>query len=327
MDLSPYPTIARTALVTGASGFVGRRLCSTLAEHGWSVSAIARPPCSLEFDPRTKTESLRLLAEPQRWESAMRSIECVVHLAARVHQMGSDGRMEADFNQVNVDGSRFVAEQASRAGVRRFIFLSSVKVHGEGGDRIYRADDRPGPQDAYGRSKLAGEQAIRDVCERGDMELVIIRSPLVYGPGVKANFLRLMRLAESGIPLPFGSIENRRSLIGLDNLVDFIETCMIHLGASGKIWLIADDESVSTPDLVRRLCRHLNRPARLLGISPMWLRRLAGPLRLRGVVDRLCDSLQVDSSPARVCLGWRPKYSLDEELARTVVAYRLERSR
>jgi len=159
------------------------------------------------------------------------------------------------------------------------------------------------------------------------MELVIIRPPLVYGPGVKANFLRLMRLAELGLPLPFGSIENRRSLIGLYNLVDFIETCMTHHGASGKVWLIADDESVSTPDLLRKLCRNMNRPARFLGISPIWLRHLAGPFRLRGAVDRLCDSLQVDSSPARACLGWRPKHSMDEELARTVAAYRLERKR
>jgi UDP-4-keto-D-QuiNAc 4-reductase len=321
------PTIARTALVTGAGGFVGTQLCHVLAQRGWKVVGISQTPCDRGTSPSVRTESLRLLSEPERWQSAMSSIDCVVHLAARVHQMGSGSRMAAAFNEVNVDGSRFVAEQAARAGVRRFVFLSSVKVNGEGGGRLYKAEDTPDPQDPYGRSKLAAEQNVRDVCARNDMELVIIRPPLVYGPGVKANFRRLMRLAAFGMPLPFGSIENRRSLIGLYNLVDFIETCMTHPAAPGEIWLIADDECVSTPDLLRRLSRLMNINTRLFHMSPIWLRRVAGLFRLRDAVNRLCDSLQVDSSPARLRLGWRAKFSVDEELARTVAAYRDERNR
>jgi UDP-glucose 4-epimerase len=238
--------------------------------------------------------------------------------------MGADARMDSAFNSVNIEGSRFVAEQAAGAGVRRFVILSSIKVNGEGGSRQYRADNRPNPQDSYARSKLAAEEAVREVCARSDMELVIIRSPLVYGPGVKANFRRLMRLVDFGLPLPFGSIENRRSLVGLYNLVDFIEICMVHPSAPGETWLISDDEIVSTPDLLRRLSQIMHRPSRLFGVAPIWLRRLAGPLGLRSAVDRLCDSLQVDSSPARARLGWRPKYSMDDELLRTVVAYRAE---
>jgi UDP-4-keto-D-QuiNAc 4-reductase len=321
------PTIARTALVTGAGGFVGTQLCPVLAQRGWKVLRISQTPCDGGANPSIRTESLRLLSEPEKWQLAMSSVDCVVHLAARVHKMGSDGRMQAAFDQVNVAGSCFVAEQAQRAGVRRFVFLSSVKVNGEGGDRLYKAEDTPNPQDPYGRSKYAAEQSIRDICARSGMELVVIRPPLVYGPGVKANFRRLMMLADLGMPLPLGSIENRRSLIGLFNLADFIETCMIHPAAAGDIWLIADDESVSTPDLLRRLSRQMGRPSRLFRMSPRWLRRMATTLQVRGAIDRLCDSLQVDSSPARVRLGWRAKCSMDEELARTVTAYRNEHNR
>jgi UDP-glucose 4-epimerase len=255
----------------------------------------------------------------------MRNCRTVVHLAAAVHKFGSDGRLESEFNRINVEGTRFVAQQAIDAGVRQLIFLSSVKVNGEGGDRPYQVDDAPEPRDAYGRSKLAAEGVLRSLCADGAMALVVVRPPLVYGPGVKANFLRLMRLADSGIPLPLALITNRRSLIGVLNLVDFIETCMVHPDASKQVWLVSDGDDLSTPELVGKLSRLMNRPVRMFGFSPDWLRRLAYPVALAGVVDRLCNSLQVDSSAARRCLGWKPPFSVDEELARTVAAYLAER--
>jgi UDP-glucose 4-epimerase len=318
-------TTGRSALVTGAGGFVGTQVCRELSDRGWRVTAIARATGDLGLNPSSRTDSLRLFCEPEKWRAAMQSVDCVVHLAARVHRIGTDSRIDATFNAVNVDGSRFVAELAASAGVRRFVFLSSVKVNGEGGNRLYRGEDVPAPEDAYGRSKLAAERVIQDICRRSHMELVIIRPPLVYGPGVKANFRRLIWLADLGVPLPLGSIENRRSLIGLNNLVDFMTTCMLHPGAPEEIWLVADDEVVSTPYLLRSIARHLNRPSRLFRVSPAWLRRVAGTLRLQAAMDRLCNSLEIDSTPTRTRLGWSPKYSLDGELARTVIAYRNER--
>ncbi len=301
----------RIVLITGGGGFVGTELCASLAGRGWDV----------------KREPLRLLEEPAKWQETLRSTSCVVHLAARAHQTRAGHDAEAAYHQINVEGSRFVAEQAANAGVRRFVFLSSIKVNGEGGALPYRATDAPDPRDPYGRSKLAAEQVVREVCARTQMEWVVIRPPLVYGPGVKANFRKLINLVNLGIPLPLGSIENRRSLVGLTNLVHFIETCMAHPGAAGRVWLIADDECISTPELVNRLSRHLNRRARLFPFSPIWLRRIAETLHVRAELDRLCSSLQVDASPARLQLGWHPTSSLDCELARTVAAFRAGRYR
>jgi nucleoside-diphosphate-sugar epimerase len=297
--------------VTGASGFVGVALSSFLTEVGWLV----------------RKDPLRLMVHPEKWRSMMMGAQCVVHLAARVHKLKVDPRAQAAYHEINVEGSRFVAEQAVLAGVKRFVFLSSVKVNGEGGELPFRATDEPDPQDAYGISKLAAERIIREVCDLGNIECIIIRPPLVYGPGVKANFRRLMSLVDLGLPLPLGSIRNQRSLVGLSNLVSFIEHCMTHPLAGGKTWLIADDESISTPELLRRIAHHMSRRMRLIPFSPKWLRHLAVPLQLRAEIARLCDSLLVDSSPARIELGWRPTHSLDYELARTVAAYRAERNR
>jgi nucleoside-diphosphate-sugar epimerase len=307
MDLKP----GCCAYLTGASGFVGVALSSFLTEAGWMV----------------RKDPLRLMMHPEKWRTIMTGAQCVVHLAARVHQLEVDPKTQAAYHEINVEGSRFVAEQAVLAGVRRLVFISSVKVNGEGGELPYQATDEPNPQDAYGISKLAAERIIREVCDLGKIEWVIIRPPLVYGPGVKANFRRLMRLVDLGLPLPLGSIQNQRSLVGLSNLVSFIETCMTHPRACGKSWLIADDESVSTPELLRRIAHQMGRRMRLISISPKWLRHLAVPLHLRAEIARLCDSLLVDASPARVELGWRSTHSLDYELARTVAAYRAERIR
>jgi nucleoside-diphosphate-sugar epimerase len=207
--------------------------------------------------------------------------------------------------------------------VRRFVYLSSVKVNGEGGEPApYRAEDAPNPLDDYGRSKRDAEIALRDLCARSGMELVIIRPPLVYGPGVRANFRRLLRLAAMGVPLPLDSIDNRRSLVNVWNLVDFIETCMTHPQAPGNTFLISDGEDLSTPELFRKLARLMHRPSRLFRFPPRALNRIAGWVGLGAEMKRLCESLQVNSAPARERLDWRPVVSVDEGLGRTVAAYR-----
>jgi UDP-glucose 4-epimerase len=310
------------ALVTGAGGFVGRRLCQTLVEREWRVTAGYRLSGSRPQIPGVSGECLPLSSEPDSWQRALRSIDCVVHLAAHVHQMTNRGGSDSLHERINVAGSRFVAEQSARAGVRRLVFLSSAKVNGEGDDaRSYRAEDPPHPADAYARSKLAAETAIRDICGRTGMEFVIIRPPLVYGPGVRANFRRLLRLTELGWVLPFASIDNRRSLVAVDNLADFVQTCMVHAQAAGRVWLIADGVDLSTPDLIRRLANLMGRRARLFRCPPAVLKAAASLVGRGAEMERLCDSLVLDASPAGEILHWKPLVSVDEGLSRTVVDY------
>jgi nucleoside-diphosphate-sugar epimerase len=311
------------ALVTGANGFVGRFLCQVLANGGWRVIGANRQPIYSSRIPGVADVFLPLSSEAERWRCSLASVQCVIHLAARVHQLDAAARAMEGFYDVNVAGSRFVAEQAALAGVKRFVFLSSIKVNGEGGSlRLYRAGDTPNPCDAYGRSKMEAEFVLRDICLKSGMELVVIRPPLVYGPGVRANFQRLLNLAALGLPLPFLSIDNRRSLVSVWNLVDFIHSVMMHPGAAGETWLVSDGEDLATPDLFTRLARLMNRPSRLFALPPTWLKRCANLVGFGAEADKLCDSLQVDISPARTKLGWFPPLSVDEGLARTVVAYR-----
>jgi nucleoside-diphosphate-sugar epimerase len=311
------------ALVTGATGFVGTQLCPTLAQHGWHVVCVSRRPWKGTRTGGLEEVILPLSSQDVLWQNALRSVRCIVHLAAHVHQMRDDPQAANVYREVNVAGSQFVAEQAARAGVRRFVYLSSIKVNGEGGAPApYRAEDAPNPVDDYGRSKWQAEIALRDLCARSGMELVIIRPPLVYGPAVRANFKRLLHLAALGVPLPLGSIDNRRSLVNVWNLADFIETCMIPPQAPGNTFLISDGEDLSTPQLLRRLAGLMHRPSRLFRFPPRGLNRLAQWVGLGPEMRRLCESLQVDSTPARERLDWRPAVSVDEGLERTVAAYR-----
>jgi nucleoside-diphosphate-sugar epimerase len=316
---------SRTILVTGAAGFVGRHLCRTLKQHGWDVLAASRGGNDENSAAGIRTVNLELLHEPERWRAAMESCHGIVHLAAHAHKTGSRGRSESEFERVNLEGSRFVMQHAVSARVPRFIFLSSIKVNGEGGERPYRSTDVPDPQDAYGRSKWAAEKNLQSLCAQSDTALIVIRPPLVYGPGVKANFRRLLQLAYWGVPLPLAAITNRRSLIGVQNLVDFIETCISHPAASQQTWLISDGEDLSTPELLGRLSELMHRRVRMFAISPVWMRAIARIFAMRDVTDRICGSLCVDSSVAQASLGWRPPYSVNDELARTVAAYVGER--
>jgi UDP-4-keto-D-QuiNAc 4-reductase len=312
-----------SVLVTGSSGFVGKHLCGVLAQNGWHVVAGTRSQRTASCIPGTTEVCLSKSSRNEEWQSALKSIHCVVHLAARVHAMDFRAGSASEFYEANVLGSQKVAEQAARAGVCRFIFLSSIKVNGDGGPLArYRADDNPTPLSPYAQSKLDAERALHAFCGREGLELVIIRPPLIYGPGVRANFQRLLRLAALGLPLPLGSIENRRSLISIWNLANFIETCMTHPQAAGETWLISDGEDLSTPDLLRRLYRLMHKADRTFAFSPKLLQRIANLLGIGAEFNRLSSSLMIDSTPARERLGWAPIASVDEGLARTVEAYR-----
>lgn len=255
-------------------------------------------------------------AETQ-WSEALLGIVTVVHLAARVHVMNdaSENPM-VEFRRINVAGTLNLARQAAAAGVKRFVFISSVKVNGErtAPGRPFTETDAPNPQDAYGQSKHEAEQGLRLMAEDTGMEVVIIRPPLVYGPGVKANFAALMRAVQRGWPLPLGAVHNQRSLVALDNLVDFIVTCITHPKAANQTFLVSDGQDLSTTELVRGMAKAAGVPARLLPV-PVWALQAAGALLGKGdAVQRLCGNLQVDISKARQLLGWVPPVSVEEGL-------------
>jgi UDP-N-acetyl-alpha-D-quinovosamine dehydrogenase len=311
----------KRVLVTGATGFVGTALCGQLQAAGFTVRAALRTDRALP-DSIAERCVIGDLASPGPLEAALDGVDAVVHAAARAHVLNDSPANAALYEGVNAHGTRVLAEAAARAGVGRFVYLSSIKVNGEESHRPYRADDVPHPQDAYGRSKWAGEQALFSVCAASGMQAVVVRPPLVYGPGVKANFLRLMGWVTSGRPLPLGAIPNRRSLVSLWNLCDFVARVLEHPGAAGRVWLVSDGEDVSTTELIRRLAAALGRPARLVPVPPVLLRVAGTVLGRKAQVDRLCGSLYVDISPAREELGWRAPVTLNDGLRRTCNAFR-----
>ena len=309
-------------LVTGASGFVGTALCRELLARGHTVHAAVRrlsPPGAVPPDLH-QILIPDIAAEFDR-RALVDGVGTVVHLAAIAHRSNP---VEGELRRVNCDAAVRLAEAAAGL-VQRFIFLSAAKVHGEdSGGGTYAEEDAPDPEDSYGRSKLQAEQALTETGARNGMELVIIRPPLVYGPGVKANFLRLLGWIDSGLPLPFASVRNRRSLIYLGNLVDAIARCAEHPAARGP-FLVSDEETVSTPELVSRIARALERPARLFPAPPALL-RVAGMIAgRRDEIRRLTGNLAIDSSRARRLLDWRPPYTLDAGLAETARWFRAAR--
>ena len=289
-------------LITGGAGFVGQALVKRLGDQAVHLA--------------TRSDS-------EGWHKVLVGITTVVHLAARVHVMHDT---EADpltaFRAVNVEGTLNLARQAAAVGVKRFVFTSSVKVNGESTSpgRAFTEADVPNPQDAYGQSKHEAEQGLRQLSADTGMEVVIIRPPLVYGPGVKANFAALMRAVHRGWPLPLGAVHNQRSLIALDNLVDFIVTCITHPQAANQTYLVSDGQDLSTTELVRGMAQAAGVPARLLPL-PVWALQAGASLLGKGdAVQRLCGNLQVDISKARNLLGWVPPISVEEGLRRAMGA-------
>ena len=308
-------------LVTGSNGFIGRGLWVDLSLRKYEVRPVGRDLASSSSRQYSELFELGDIGPTTQWSGALDGVDAVVHLAARVHVMHDT---EADpltaFRSVNVDGTLNLARQAAAAGVKRFVFISSVKVNGESTQpwRAFTEADAPNPQDAYGQSKHEAEQGLRELSADTGMEVVIIRPPLVYGPGVKANFAALMRAVQRGWPLPLGAVHNQRSLVALDNLVDFIVTCITHPQAANQTFLVSDGQDLSTTELVRGMAQAAAVPARLLPV-PMWaLQAGASLLGKSDAVQRLCGNLQVDISKARNLLGWVPPVSVEEGLRRAM---------
>jgi len=313
-------------LVTGANGFVGRALCKALHQSSYQVRTATRTANKHQTSPDQFLVG-DIVATTQ-WEQALQDINVVIHLAARVHVM-NDKSVDplSEFRKVNVDGTLNLARQAAMAGVKRFIFISSIKVNGEStaANHPFSADDIPAPADAYGISKREAEDALRLLADETGLEVVIIRPPLVYGPGVKANFLSMMRWLHKGLPLPLGNIDNKRSLVALDNLVDLIVTCVDHPAAANQTFLVSDDEDLSTSDLLRRMAKALGKTA-WLSLFPGWLlTTIAGLIGKKSVAQRLCDSLQVDITKTRQVLNWTPPINVDEGLRRVAQKYLADR--
>ncbi|MES9862602.1 MAG: SDR family oxidoreductase [Candidatus Thiodiazotropha sp. LLP2] len=308
----------KRVLVTGATGFVGVQLCPFLVSKGYEVRAGVREKQA----DWTICEQVALgdISADTDWSKALDAVDAVIHLAGRAHVMRESTEDPLLlFRQVNVEGSRGLARQAAEAGVRRLIYLSSIKVNGErSDDHPLTADDPAAPEDAYGQSKWEAEQALNQVAAEVDMALVILRPVLVYGPGVKGNMQSLVNWIRKGLPLPLGRIENQRSLVSIENLLDFITTCLDHPGAADEVFLVADGEDLSTPQLIRKLAYAMGVSPRLLPV-PVMLLRLLGRLSGRSsAIDRLCGNLQVDISKNRKLLGWRPKVTVETALQEMV---------
>ncbi|MCR4347999.1 MAG: SDR family oxidoreductase [Sulfuricaulis sp.] len=307
-------------LVTGATGFVGSALLLRLSlDPQHQVKAALRRDISNIPGGVTPVQVGGLCPETD-WQPAVSGVNTIVHTAARAHVMNDTaGDPLAEYRRVNVVAVLNLARQAAAAGAGRFIFISSIKVNGEGTPlgRPYSADDAPAPIDPYGISKREAEDGLRQLAAETGMEVVIIRPPLVYGPGVKANFLSMMRWLSKGMPLPLGAIHNRRSLVALGNLVDLIVTCIEHPAAANETFLVSDGEDLSTTELLRRMGQMLGRPARLLPVSPWMLEAGAALLCKRTVLRRLCGSLQVDITKTRSRLSWSPPVSVDDALRAT----------
>lgn len=305
-------------LVTGASGFVGRPLCEEMLRQKLQIVASVNSRCSFPFG--VDLADVGAITGQTNWTDVLYDVNAVIHLAARVHVMhDADIDPLAKFRAVNVEGTLKLARQAAEAGVQRFIFLSSIKVNGEQtlSEKQFTELDSPAPQDAYAITKWEAEQGLLKIAQKSRMEVVIIRPPLVYGPGVKANFLTMMRWLHKRIPLPLGAIHNQRSLVALDNLVDLIITCLDHPAAANQVFLAGDGEDLSTPELLRRLGLAMGKPVRLLPVPVGLLKSGAALLGKSDMAQRLCESLQVDISKARNLLGWNPPISVDEGLRRT----------
>lgn len=305
-------------LVTGPDGFVGTKVCAALLKKGHAVRGA-------QWEAKVLPEGCESVVVGNingntNWSTAFGNIHSVVHLAARVHVMkdASEDPL-SEFREVNVEGTRRLAEAAAAAGVQHFIFISSIKVNGESTrGQSFSEEDIPSPEDPYAISKWEAEKVLREIEVRTGMSVTILRPPLIYGPGVKANFAKLIRLVDQGIPLPLGSVDNRRSLLGLGNFADLICHCVEKDAAKGETFVVSDGSDVSTSDLVRRISLAWKKKPRLVSLSPGLLRTVGRVTGKQAMIKRLTESLVIDSSKVRSVLRWKPPFSMEEELARTV---------
>lgn len=313
----------KTILITGANGFVGKALCDLLAHQSYKVIAAVRKT----DDALTKAKQIAIgeINANTDWTSALSDVDTVIHLAARVHIMNESATETlTPYRTVNVDGTLHLAQAAINAGVKRFIFLSSIKVNGEGTEpnRPYTPEDKPAPVDPYGVSKLEAEIALRQLAKDTGLEVVIIRPPLIYGPGVKANFKSMMSFLNKSIPLPLGAINNKRSLVALDNLIDLISCCINHPAAANETFLVSDGLDISTPELLRSMTKALDKKALLIPIPSSLFQAVAVIIGKKAFAQRLCSSLQVDISKTNKLLNWTPPVKMDVALAKTALFYK-----
>ena len=302
-------------LVTGASGFVGSALCGRLELLGVPFAGAMRNRSAL----LSRVQAGEMTAQTD-WSVALQGCNVVVHLAARVHVMDDKSSDPlAAFRAVNVDATLNLARQAVRSGIQRFVYVSSIKVNGEQTHtKPFTSVDAPAPLDPYGISKLEAEQALLELAQETGLQLVIVRPPLVYGPGVRANFLRLMQLLKRGIPLPLGAVHNRRSMVALDNLVDLLIACCRHPRAAGQVFLVSDDCDLSMTDLLRMLSGAMGKSALLFAFPAGLLFASAGLLGKSAAASRLLGSLQVDIEHTKSTLGWVPPVSVEDAIQKTV---------
>jgi nucleoside-diphosphate-sugar epimerase len=310
-------------LVTGGTGFIGGAVLRRVSLLGKAVITTVRSqkltlPAGVSAVPKGDFNF------ETDWKDVLEGVSVVIHAAARVHRMiENDADFSEEIRRVNVYGTLNLAKQAAEAGVRRFIFISSIKVNGEQTTpgQLFRVEDTPSPEDLYGLSKLEAEQQLFSLSKKSEMEVVVIRPPLVYGPGVKGNFLTMMRWLNKGVPLPFGAIQNRRSLVALDNLADLIMTCTEHPAAANQVFLISDGEDLSTTELLQRTALAMGRKAWLVPVPQSLLEFVLKIIGKKALAQRLCGSLQIDISKTQELLGWSPLVSVDEQLRKTVSAF------
>ncbi|MDH2917883.1 MAG: SDR family oxidoreductase [Sideroxydans sp.] len=305
-------------LVTGANGFVGQALCAALRERGEVVRAAVRVASGAE------QIAVGEISANTDWTNALHGVDVVIHLAARVHVMNDTSSDPLDeFRKVNLHGTENLARQAAAAGIQRFVYVSSIKVNGEQTmGAAFSESDTANPQDPYGVSKWEAEQALHRVAQETGLEVVIVRPPLVYGAGVKGNFISLFAAINKGLPLPLAAAHNARSLVYVGNLVGALITCATHPNAAGKTYLVSDGADISTATLVREIAHALQRPNRSFYFPPSVLRAIASLLGKSAQVDRLFGSLQIDSQKIRTELGWTPPYTLQQGLQTTADWYR-----
>ena len=304
-------------LLTGATGFLGLCLADVLnTDARFDLTCVVRRPRSTGAGMDVLMDSLQ---SNQQWATVLAGKDAVIHAAARAHIMKDEALDPlAEYRKVNVEGTLNLARQAAIAGVKRFVFISSIKVNGEQTPpgKPFFSHDAPSPEDVYGTSKYEAEVGLRELAAETGMEVVIIRPPLVYGPGVKGNFASMIKLVGKGLPLPLGALHNKRSLVALDNLVDLIITCIDHPGAANETFLVSDGEDLSTTQLLQGVAAAMGKPSRLIPVPAGVLQFGATLLGKKAVAQRLLGSLQVDISHTQKCLNWTPPFTVKQGLQR-----------
>ncbi len=309
-------SLLKNILVTGTTGFIGSSIRSKLCTLGYQIVSTQRNANyanELEFD----------LKKPFNLVEQLKNIDVIIHSAAIVHVMDNKIPIDETYQKANYEATIELAQQAVEAGVKRFVFISSIKVNGETttGRLPFSSSDLPSPKDAYSLSKAQAEKGLLDLAAKTGLEVVIIRPPLVYGPGVKANFANLVKLAMRSFPLPFGAINNKRSFVFIDNLTDFINIAVYHPAAANHIWLISDDDDLSTSQLFRLIIQYSNSKAFLFNIPQDFFVRLCRLLGKKNIAERLCGDLQVDIKHTKEVLGWTPPYTAQQAIKKTVLSF------